>query len=187
MKRRLIFAAAAVFALTCAIAIAPAKAATLLGNTISGSYHFPDQATVYGGSFSYTPNPFIVGAGPESVLDVEGVDISVDFGASSLVLTFVTEVQFNASAFNGPVFNVDSGNPFDPVSGVVASGGQSVTAFLSGGDLFVNWQDANFLVGETVTISFADTPVPLPAALPLFVTGLAGLGLLARRRKKQAA
>jgi hypothetical protein len=29
--------------------------------------------------------------------------------------------------------------------------------------------------------------VPLPAALPLFATGLAGLGWLARRRRKQAA
>jgi hypothetical protein len=31
------------------------------------------------------------------------------------------------------------------------------------------------------------TNTPLPAALPLFATGLAGLGWLARRRKKQAA
>jgi hypothetical protein len=30
-------------------------------------------------------------------------------------------------------------------------------------------------------------PVPLPAALPLFATGLAGLGLLGWRRKKKAA
>ena len=28
------------------------------------------------------------------------------------------------------------------------------------------------------------TPVPLPAALPLFASGLAGLGWLARRRKR---
>jgi len=30
-------------------------------------------------------------------------------------------------------------------------------------------------------------PIPLPGALPLFATGLAGLGLLGRRRKKKAA
>jgi len=30
-------------------------------------------------------------------------------------------------------------------------------------------------------------PVPLPAALPLFATGLVGLGLLGWRRKKKAA
>ena len=37
----------------------------------------------------------------------------------------------------------------------------------------------------TVTARFA--PIPLPAALPLFATGLAGLGLLGWRRKKKAA
>ncbi len=31
------------------------------------------------------------------------------------------------------------------------------------------------------------TPVPLPAALPLFASGLVGLGWLSRRRRKQAA
>jgi hypothetical protein len=33
----------------------------------------------------------------------------------------------------------------------------------------------------------ATSAVPIPPALPLFATGLAALGLLARRRKKQAA
>ena len=37
--------------------------------------------------------------------------------------------------------------------------------------------------GEVGTLS----PVPLPGALPLFATGLAGLGLLGWRRKKKAA
>jgi hypothetical protein len=40
-------------------------------------------------------------------------------------------------------------------------------------------------------VTFTSTPVvsevPVPTALPLFVTGLAGLALLARRRKKRAA
>jgi hypothetical protein len=36
-----------------------------------------------------------------------------------------------------------------------------------------------------VTSDFAVTaPVPLPAALPLFASGLAGLGWLARRKRK---
>ena len=54
--------------------------------------------------------------------------------------------------------------------------------------------DAN---GEDETVSFifatetftpaSTNAVPLPAALPLFATGLAGLGLLGWRRKKKAA
>ena len=40
---------------------------------------------------------------------------------------------------------------------------------------------------DNVSVSGAAPAVPLPAALPLFATGLAGLGLLGWRRKKAAA
>jgi hypothetical protein len=46
----------------------------------------------------------------------------------------------------------------------------------------------NFSFSGVWLTEFAPTPnVPVPAALPLFATGLAAIGLLARRRKKQAA
>jgi hypothetical protein len=43
-------------------------------------------------------------------------------------------------------------------------------------------------VGDTVTVDFSVGPAitPTPAALPLFATGLAGLGLLGWRRKRKA-
>ena len=37
-----------------------------------------------------------------------------------------------------------------------------------------------------IDLGVPPSPVPLPAALPLFATGLAGLGLLGWRRKKTA-
>ena len=43
------------------------------------------------------------------------------------------------------------------------------------------------LSGDQPTFSFDPAPTPLPAALPLFVTGLGALGLLSWRRKRKAA
>jgi hypothetical protein len=40
--------------------------------------------------------------------------------------------------------------------------------------------------GLTGPVDVSPSAVPLPAALPLFATGLAGLGLLGWRRKKAA-
>ena len=46
------------------------------------------------------------------------------------------------------------------------------------------WADEGFGIDNVVV--GADLTTPVPAALPLFLTGLAALGLLARRRKKPA-
>jgi hypothetical protein len=40
--------------------------------------------------------------------------------------------------------------------------------------------------GESIAVSLDAVATPLPAALPLFATGLAGLGLLGWRRKRKA-
>jgi PEP-CTERM motif-containing protein len=61
-----------------------------------------------------------------------------------------------------------------------------VYAYLSGFGLLRNgiYTDSN---GNLLDIIGAPTPVPLPATLPLFASGLAGLGWLARRKKRMAA
>jgi len=43
---------------------------------------------------------------------------------------------------------------------------------------------ANFVIGDGKVVP---STVPLPAALPLFATGLGALGLLGWRRKRKAA
>jgi hypothetical protein len=187
MKGFGVFYALAIGAIA-ACSMAPANAATLTGNVISGSYYYPDTSTEYG-SYVYVPNPFTVGVGVESVLTTAGfAATSVDFDASSLTLTALTAVGYGVAAFNGPVFTVDSGNPFGAILSVTSTTGL-VSAFLSGGALYVNWQGQIFNPGYQVVVNFDNpaTVVPVPAALPLFATGLAGLGWLARRRRKQAA
>jgi hypothetical protein len=54
--------------------------------------------------------------------------------------------------------------------------------------LFVNWEGAGGQVGDTITVDLSvDGPItPLPAALPLFATGIGALGLLGWRRKRKA-
>jgi hypothetical protein len=59
----------------------------------------------------------------------------------------------------------------------------------SGGSSCTNGFTSNFgLALDPGTWAVADVPgVPIPAALPLFATGLAGLGFLVRRKRKQTA
>ena len=54
------------------------------------------------------------------------------------------------------------------------------------GDILCGQTGCTGLTGP-VDVSVSPPPVPLPGALPLFATGLGGLGLLGWRRKKKAA
>src|SRR5438128_8434531 len=90
----------------------PAQAAGLEGSSVQGYYYFPCDSCLYG-NFSYTTNPFTVGAGSESTLQVDSGNalVDVDFSAFSLVLTHEKQVGFNGCcSFNGPEFKVLSGN-----------------------------------------------------------------------------
>lgn len=55
---------------------------------------------------------------------------------------------------------------------------QFVTAFLTGTNREVDFQNIGFTAEESISV------VPIPAALPLFLSGLFGLGILGQRRKK---
>jgi hypothetical protein len=102
--------------------------------------------------------------------------------------TGVTQFRIFAYAIN---FALNDSN--SPLKGINLEGGSLIgdfvmayncatgggTAVCSGGDI----GSTPFTVGGFI----GPTGVPLPAALPLFATGLVGLGLLARRRKRAIA
>jgi hypothetical protein len=58
-----------------------------------------------------------------------------------------------------------------------------VTASLLGGELVVNWAGMSYADGDTVTVTFADAAIPLPASVGLLGAGLGALGWLGRRRR----
>jgi hypothetical protein len=168
---------------------APSHASTLIGNVIEAQYEFPSIGDPYINS-TVLPNPFTVGAGIDAVIDVENVtQLSIDFSASSLLITIETSLIYpawNAAGQNGPVFSILSGNAFTAITNVVASQG-SVIAFLLSDKLYVNLAGWSYHSGDTIRVDFAGSPVPLPAALPLFAAGLGAMGFMGWRRKRRAA
>ena len=182
------------FALVGAIAVAgvilsagTAAYASIVGDTIVGAYGFGNSpANLF--AVSYSPNPFVVGQGVDSILNIGSGNaiVQVDFSANSLILTQTVETSFSPAAFNGPDFQIVTGNPFGVVSSVVASGGQNISAWVSGDTLFVNWQGMGFASGNTVTVNFTSA-VPEPSTWAMMILGFAGIGFMAYRRKSKPA
>ena len=171
------------------------QAASLFGSSVTGTLYYPDLQTILNVS---TPVTTTVGAGveyPPGFL-LGNTLFSIDITSNQLIyqpkenVTYDPATAQGANGFNGFVFSfsgaptifgvsVDGSSNFNPVSFSFTA--NSLTFDLKG--LTVNTQ-SNLVFDFTLADVVA---TPLPAALPLFATGLAGLGWLARRRRKQAA
>ncbi len=101
-------------------------------------------------------------------------------------------------------FSIDNGTSFSSLIANVTGGsfGESVLTSITdnaGGLLASGVTDVNFVFGTTITSPFRSSAlveidafsevqaVPLPAALPLFGTGLGILGFIGWRRRRKAA
>ena len=161
-----------------------AKASSLIGNSITAEIDFPSLGTPAGASDVFTPDPFTVGTGIEAVYSLSGTQIyNVDFSAQALTLTFLVNVSYSTYSFLGPVFT-RSGSPFDSIATVSGIAAASVSE--PSGELAINMSGVDFSNGDQIVVTFANSATPLPAALPLFASGLGGLGLLSWRRKRKA-
>jgi hypothetical protein len=163
--------------------------ADLLGTEFTASYRFPDIATPYPFG-SPTPPTFTVGAGVESVVDVEGVTfISVDFAATSLTLTLdtiLTNPTWNATAFNGLLFDATGAHGIVSASvdaSTTMAGFDASRVVLNADEIGINWNGLSYVDGTVVTITFAFAQVPVPEPASLAVLGIGLLGLAAARRR----
>jgi hypothetical protein len=187
------------------IALTPAmdaRAATLIGDVISAVYDYPTLGTDINCSpFScFTANPFTVTGSASFVPETRSAgplpDIQIDFSATSLVLVFNRShiffdpgsIPFSSATFNGLVFTVVLGSPFDPVASLAGIDLARVSE--PNGQLAINLEGLTLPGGSNIIINFAPTGVtPIPAVgLPGMGMVLAGGGLLAwwRRKRKNA-
>jgi hypothetical protein len=93
-----------------------------------------------------------------------------------------------SGTYTSPTFDLTLAGIYNPafvtLEGGLAQAEAALIAGIEGGQTYFNIHTVNFGGGE---IRGQLSPVPLPAALPLFATSLGALGLLGWRRKRKAA
>jgi hypothetical protein len=63
---------------------------------------------------------------------------------------------------------------------------EPVSAFLSGGDLYVNFAETHLVSGDTVTVDFSSSVLtPEPSTWAMMLLGFAGLGYVGYRRARE--
>jgi PEP-CTERM motif len=155
--------------------------AGLLGRTLDAVYDYPDLSSPY--SFaSFTPLSFTVGAGVETVGNVEGVtSLPVDVTDDTLTIeldTILASPTWNVASFNGIVFTLGSPGTLGIVSAVV-DGATTLGGFdnsrlsVTNDQIRIDWNGLAYSNGVKVVADFHF--VPEPSTLSLIVLGLVGL------------
>lgn len=169
--------------------------ASLIGTSWHVDYYFPNTATLYAGSVEM-PNDFVVGAGVESVIDVEGIlKIEIDFTADGIHVFYDKQTSYNsqwqAAAFSGLIFTFLDPGPL-PFSSLIATPQVYMPGFdnsritLTGDGFAFNWQglayDPNNPSQDGDGLAVSVQAVPEPPGLALVLLGLVGLCMLRLRR-----
>jgi len=175
------------------------------GTNLNADVPFVFTAAKNGSNAGLTDNDFLIGDviihTPNSGNDVtitwtaptDGILDNLDF-AVWYAHSSVTRSNDVSLAIDG-----DPGSPYSWVTSTILNSNRSGAGGVSGGPLNLSagdlitlslaktaLQSFGSLTGVTLSFNFEST-VPIPAALPLFMSALVGLGFLARRRRDAAA
>jgi hypothetical protein len=153
--------------------------------TLSGSLNLTD-ATPY--TYPEYDEDFTA-IGPDAAIAYGDQGIAYHYLLSSGPMSFGSGGLTYATGVTGSVFGLDGGALlfYVPVgyvnnsslSGTITFANATISGLgITPGDYVYSFP------GDTITLEFAATP--LPATLPLFVTGLGVMGLLGWRRKRKA-
>lgn len=161
-----------------------ASAAVLDAMDVNASWRYSDINSLYA---NYGNS--VVGAGTEySNVNVDNaIFFDIDIADTSITVSFNDSFSaFNLGSFNG-LFITDINSLFPALS--VFSVNVSGFTFLASDVIFqsdgfgLDFQGDAFAGGESVTVNFAPASVPLPAAFPMLLLALGGIGALQLRRK----
>ena len=195
--RRIMIGFAAV-AMMCASGAPSAWAASLLGTQVNGVMNVSSDAVTnyfdpvngwvpagYGNSSS--PNNVVIGSGVEFGYSDGANTDTADFSDTQLTLMDVSDSFFRGSLSVAYIFT-DTAFIGKTISSVSDDFPSAVIASIVGDVLTLNMPAFEITQSETfqATFDIAGT-TPLPAALPLFMSGCGVLGLFAWRRKKKPA
>ncbi len=162
------------------------------GKTLDAAWYFPDLFIPYAFA-SANPSTFMVGAGVESTIGVEGVTtIIADFSDDALRLDFGTVLSaptWNSASFNGLVFSVLAGGALD-FSGMQVGAATTLAGFdasrvsFDATSLALDFGGLAYVDGTVVQLLFTSNPasIPLPGSAALLGLGLAGLAAARRKR-----
>ncbi|MCB1760170.1 MAG: VPLPA-CTERM sorting domain-containing protein [Gammaproteobacteria bacterium] len=140
----------------------------------------PDLGTGFGLLAFTTPG---LQNGPDGIALADPLDQVVQFLSYEGIVTATEGPASGLSSESLPVAESSSGSALESLQ--LAGSGRYYTDFSWNGPQLASFGALN--PGQSFDAPLTPSPVPLPATLPLLLSGLAGLGLVSRRRRVPSA